>query len=1014
MLDITKHWEDPTTLHVNRETARAYYIPYHDAVSAKTRKRGKSPYFQTLNGQWKFQFHASVAQVHEAFYQKKFDVKEWDNLTVPSCWQVNGYDQLQYINYNYPISCDPPFVPNDNPAGLYVRDFEISSEWDTKERFVVFEGVNSCFYLWVNGQYVGYSQGSRIPAEFNLTEYLQPGLNRMALMVLKWCDGTYIEDQDMWRYSGIYRDVYLLARDKAHIRDVFHKQQFAAAGNQVTLVSEIETTGRLYVKAELKDASGRLVAAADGVIEDKGALKLEVEKPGMWSAENPVLYDLYLTAGDEVILSSVGFRTVDVHEGVFRINGKAVKLKGVNRHDSHPELGQTIPMEAMIEDIKLMKQYNINTIRTAHYPNDPRFLELCNEFGMYVIDEADLECHGIGQAGNFKDGCYQQFSADPTWKEAFIERAVRMVERDKNQASVIMWSLGNESGYHDNHIAMAEWIRSRDESRLVHYEGTAAQFGGHPNTQSLDVESKMYFTYDEVRKYIEDETNHKPLFLCEYSHAMGNSCGDLGDYWDLIYAYPQLMGGCIWEWTDHGIASKTAEGQSYYAYGGDFGDSPHDSNFCIDGLVSPDRKPHSGLIELKQIHAPIHVEAIDLSQGSFSVINRHDFVDLSHIGLHWKITSDGVTVQQGQIWQLEAQAGSEQRISLPYDFTALNGQAAELTLSFWNNKETTWASMGYEVAFAQFIIHETQSLARMQDEITTKPIAYRHVHADEHQGTLVMTGHGYRYEFNLDQGAFASITREGLEMLAKPLRFHIWRAPIDNDTYILGKWREEGYDRAKTKIYGTTWEQTENGVSLSVKYSIGASDRYPILHGEAIWNVQHNGVIQLQTRVNVRENFPYLPRFGLEWIMPSGNEEVEYYGYGPHESYLDKHRSARRGRYLTRVHDLFEDDYVMPQENGSRFGTEWAMVTNLLGMGMKFASSQPFSFNASHYTPEDLAAASHTYDLKPRQETVVQLDYKMSGVGSSSVGPQLLDAYQLVDKAFTFELWLKPIFKEDE
>ncbi|RAI98338.1 beta-galactosidase [Paenibacillus pabuli] len=1014
MLNITKHWEDLNVLHVNREEARAYYIPYHDEVTAKTRKRGRSPYFQTLNGQWKFQYHASVAQVHQAFYQEGHDVNHWDNLTVPSCWQVNGYDQLHYINYNYPISCDPPFVPDDNPAGLYVRDFEMPLEWEAKERYVVFEGVNSCFYLWVNGQYVGYSQGSRIPAEFNLTEYLRPGSNRMALMVLKWCDGTYIEDQDMWRYSGIYRDVYLLGRDKAHIRDVFHKQHFAATGNQVTLVSEIETTGRLNVKTELKDATGKLVAAAEGVIEGKGSLKLDVDHPLMWSAENPVLFDLYVTAGDEVLLSSVGFRTVDVHEGVFRINGKAVKLKGVNRHDSHPELGQTIPLEAMIEDIKLMKQYNVNTVRTAHYPNDPRFLELCNEFGMYVIDEADLECHGIGQAGNFKDGCHHQLSGDPAWKEAFLERAVRMVERDKNQASVIMWSLGNESGYHVNHIAMAEWIRSRDESRLVHYEGTAPQAGGHPNTESLDIESRMYFTYDEVRNYVEDNNNHKPLFLCEYSHAMGNSCGDLGDYWDLFYAHPQLMGGCIWEWTDHGIATKTAEGQSYYAYGGDFGDSPNDGNFCIDGLVTPDRKPHSSLIELKQIHAPIRVEAIDLSQGLFNVINRHDFVDLSPIGLHWKITSDGVTVQQGQIWQLEAEAGSEQRISLPYDFTALNGQAAELTLSFWNNQETTWASMGYEVAFAQFVIYEAQSLARIQEEITASSIAYRQIQAEEVLGALVMTGQGYRYVFSLDQGAFASITREGLEMLASPLRFHIWRAPIDNDTYILGKWREEGYDRAKTKIYGTTWEHTEDGVSLNVKFSIGASDRYPIVRGEANWSVRHNGVIQLQTQVNVRENFPYLPRFGLEWIMPAGNEEIEYYGYGPHESYLDKHRSARKGRYLTCLDDLFQDDYVMPQENGSRYGTEWAMVTNMLGMGMKFASSRPFSFNASHYTPEDLAAASHTYDLKPRQETVIQLDYKMSGVGSSSVGPQLLDAYRMDDKAFTFELWLKPIFKEDE
>ncbi|MDT3425855.1 beta-galactosidase [Paenibacillus forsythiae] len=551
--------------------------------------------------------------MEDGFYEA--DADGWDDLLVPSCWQTSGYDQLHYTNINYPIPCDPPFVPDDNPAGLYIRDFNLEGRLAEKETYLVFEGVNSCFYLWVNGSFAGYSQGSRMPAEFRVTPCLRPGSNRVAAMALKWCDGTYLEDQDAWRYSGIFRDVYLLGRDPVHIRDVGIRPELAADFGSALLHIDLKSTGSLNVAAELRDARNRSIVQGDIAVDGDGTLQIKVDAPVLWNAEQPYQYQLYIRAGEEVLRFPVGFRSVDIQGGVFRINGKAVKLKGVNRHDSHPVLGQTIPLSHMKQDLNQMKRHNINTIRMSHYPNDPRFLDLCDEYGFYVIDEADLECHGIGIAEDWADGAFHKLSADPQWRDTFLDRAVRLLERDKNHPSVVIWSLGNESGYDENHIAMAEWTKRRDPSRPVHYEGAAPRYNGHANTEYLDMESRMYATVDEIEAYANDESSRKPLFLCEYSHAMGNGHGDLHDYWKVIDRYPKLMGGCVWEWCDHGIAAKTEDGTAFYAYGGDFGDRPNDGNFCIDGLVSPDRRPHTGLLELKQIIAPVQFEAVDLMKG---------------------------------------------------------------------------------------------------------------------------------------------------------------------------------------------------------------------------------------------------------------------------------------------------------------------------------------------------------------------------------------------------------------
>lgn len=1001
LLSLQKYWEDLNVMQVNREKPRAYYIPYGNNESALDKKRGQSPFYQTLNGSYKFKYYKSVKNVEEGFYAEEADTTSWDDLIVPSCWQVNGYEKCHYTNVAYPFPCDPPYVPNENPAGAYIREFNISDKWQDKEKYVVFEGVNSCFYLWINGTFVGYSQGSRIPAEFNISPYVKNGRNKMAVLVLKWCDGSYLEDQDLWRFSGIFRDVYLIAREKVHIRDIFNRQKLSSDFKSAFLKCEIETTGSIEVCAELKNKEGSTVAEGKAVIDGKGAIELNIENPVLWHAENPYLYNLFVYSGEEVLCFGTGFREIKIEDSIFKINGKAVKLKGVNRHDSHPELGQTIPLNHMIEDLMVMKRHNVNTIRTSHYPNDPRFLDLCDKYGFYIVDEADLECHGVNRVGDF-----HLLTKNPAWEKAFLDRAERLVERDKNHACVVMWSMGNESGYGVNHIAMAKWTKQRDDSRLTHYEGAAAHYGGLTQTECLDVESRMYASTEWIEEYASKEENVKPLYLCEYCHAMGNGPGDLKDYWDVIYKYPKLMGGCVWEWNDHGIKTTNAEGEEYYAYGGDFGDKPNDGNFCLDGLVYPDRKAHTGLLELKKVIAPVKIEALDLKKGEIKVTNLYDFIDLSHMEICWRIEKDGQLVKQGTIHNLNAEPDKSEVLNLEYEIPEKSNGNYYLTLSCLQKWDTAWAEKGYEISFEQF------KLPVEKVGCNSTNLAYN-IHVVENEGFVTIEGFDFLYVFDLEAGGFKKISRNYVNMINEIPKFNIWRAPTDNDRNIKNKWMDQGYERAVTHVYDAEIiNRSEAFIEIAVNFSLGGYSKLPVLHGEAVWKVDVTGEITLNTKVKVRENALFMPRFGLQFTMPKGTEEVEYFGYGPHENYIDKRQSVKKGKYLTTVDKMFEN-YLFPQENGSRCGTEWAVISNLQGMGLKITSDSEFSFNAAHYTPEDLTGAAHPYELKKRQETVVNIDYKMSGVGSNSCGPELLPKYRLDEKEFEFRIKIAPVFKED-
>ncbi|MBR2568445.1 MAG: DUF4981 domain-containing protein [Paenibacillus sp.] len=1006
-MNLQPYWEQPTLLHEHREEPRASYIPYGDIEGARADKRSRSPWYQTLNGSWKFSYRPRAKDVTTEWVDESFDATSWDDLLVPSCWQVQGYDQLQYTNVNYPFPYDPPYVPDDNPAGLYVREFRIGEEWTGKDTHIMFEGVNACFYLWINGSYAGYSQGSRVPAEFNISPYVRQGSNKIAVMVLKWCDGSYLEDQDQWRYTGIFRDVYLLARDSAHIRDVFCRTQLDEKLQSAQLHIELDTTGSTTVALQLFNREGQKLLTEQAEMNGKETISLQIDSPTLWNAEHPYLYELVISSGEEVLRFKVGFRQVEIKDGVFYINGQDVKLKGVNRHDSHPELGQTIPLQHMIEDLKLMKRHNINTIRTSHYPNDPRFLDLCDEFGFYVIDEADLESHGdFSLHYGMKNS--KALPNLPEWKEAFLERQVRMVERDKNHASVIIWSLGNESFYGPNHIAMAEWTQQRDETRLVHYEGAAHDPDHMQDQSSLDMESRMYMSVADLEAYAQNGQNKKPMLLCEYSHAMGNGPGDLKDYWEVMYAYPKLMGGCVWEWVDHGIKTVTEDGKPFFAYGGDFGEKPHDGNFCIDGLVSPDRKPNIGLLELKEVYAPLTIEAVDAAQGKLKLTNRYDFSSLSKLTLRYRLQAEGTLLQQGELAAPTLAPHESTEFVVPINLPSIH-EAVDLELSCILNEELPWADAGYALAHVQFEVKP-----RTVERFTRPLLPTRAVHALEQGNTLVMEGFDFKHTFDLSLGTFVGMTKHGVHMLAAPAQFQVWRAPIDNDRNEKHAWQGQGLHRAVAKIYRAEWEQlSAKQVTIKVHYSLGGYSIRNILQGTAEWTVDSRGDITLKTNVEVKEGIDFLPRFGLQLTMPKGNEAVTYYGLGPHESYIDKKLSVKRDVYRTSV-DQMHVDYIMPQENGSRYSTEWAVVNNLLGMGLRFTAADSFSFNASHFTPEDLTKAGHNVELVRRDETIVHVDYKMSGVGSNSCGPRLMEKYQFNEKSFTFEVKIQPIFTEDE
>ncbi len=1018
-----KDWENPEVVGRNKEPGHCTLIPYGDVETALACEREASPFYRSLNGNWKFHLVRTPEERPRDFYKPGFDVSGWAEIPVPSNWEMHGYDKPIYLNIRYPHPTNPPFIAHDyNPVGSYRREFTVPNAWDGRQVFLHFDGVISAFYVWINGEMVGYSEGSMTPAEFNITQYLKPGTNAVAAEVYRWSDGSYLEDQDMWRTSGIYRNVYLFSTPPAHIRDFAVRATLDDQYKDGVLMirPKLATYGGgelkgWTVQAQLYDGDKKPVLSEPLKIEARAILResypqrdnvkfalLEAKVPDVaqWSAEIPNLYTLVLTLNDsagkvvEAESCRAGFRRVEIKDGRLFVNGRSIKLFGVNRHEHDPDGCRTVPVSRMIQDIKLLKSNNLNAVRTSHYPDDPQWYDLCDEYGIYLIDEANLETHGVGGL----------LSNIPAWHTSFVERAIRMVERDKNHASVIFWSLGNESGCGPNHAAMAAWIHDYDPTRPIHYEGAA----GNPDYPYVDMISRMYERIPGIiRLATNDDT--RPMVLCEYAHAMGNSVGNLKEYWDAIRSHERLIGGFIWDWVDQGLRKKSPDGKEFWAYGGDYGDNPNDGNFCCNGLVQPDRKPNPSLHEVKKVYQRIHVTPVEPSAGVFTVENEYDFRSLDFVDGSWELTCDGAVVQQGKLAKLAVAPRKMQRVEIPFRRPDPKpGAEYWLKVSFSLAEDAPWAERGHVVAWDQFVM-EFDAPAAPTVAVDRMP----QVTLREQGGTYKVGGESFAVTIGKGSGAIESLTFKGTELVSSPLIPNFWRPPIDNDNgngmpRRQGVWREAG---PKRKVTSVTAEQIKPQlVRVTAEATIPAGDNSTY---RTTYDVYGTGDVVVEASIRpAGDNLPELPRFGMQMAIPSRYATMTYLGRGPHENYWDRNTGAAVGLYSGSVEEMIHV-YVRPQENGNRTDVRWLTLTDNGGTGLLAVGMPLLSVSAWPFSMDDLEQAKHINELPRRDFITVNLDYKQMGVGGDdSWGARTHPEYMLPAKPYTYRFRLKPYSKD--
>jgi beta-galactosidase len=1117
-------WENPQVVGRNKEPGHVSLMPYADERSALVADRSASPWFRLLNGGWRFTWAPNPASAPHTFYEADFDDGAWDTIAVPSNWQLQGYDKPIYTNVQYPFPAnDLPRVPqDDNPVGSYRRDFTIPSDWEGRQVFMLFEGVDSAFYLWINGEQVGYSEDSRLPAEFNITPYAHPGENTLAVQVYRWSDGSYLEDQDFWRLSGIYRDVCLWAAPAIHVRDFWIRTDLNDSYRDAVLRARVKV--RNYggqdvadhvVEAMLFDAGGtpvfvepiaaRFDARAGGEVTLD--LKQTVPAPQKWSDEGPYLYTLLIILKDptgdvlEIESSRVGFRQVEVKEGQIHVNGMPILIKGVNRHEHDPDTGHTVTVESMIQDIRLMKQFNINAVRTCHYPDDPRWYDLCDQYGLYVLDEANIESHGV----------WDRLTKDPLWITPFMERGIRMVERDKNHPCVLAWSLGNESGYGPNHAAMAGWLHDYDPTRPVHY---------HPagDAPTVDMLAPMYPSVDQVIAMAQEEGEVRPIVMCEYAHSMGNSTGNLKEYWEAVERYPRLQGGFIWDWADQGIRQTTDEGQEWFAYGGDFGDEPNDGSFCINGLVSSDREPHPAMWEYKKVLEPVAVEPLDVTAGQVRITNKYRFSNLNDLSISWELSADGQVLQAGDLPGLDIHPRCSEMVTVPFNRPDVEaGTEYWLTLSFALAQDTLWAQAGHEVAWTQL---------QVPFEVPDKPgldvSEMPRLQLEDTEQEIVVRGSDFSLVLNKADGVITSLQYAGRELVREGPRLNLWRAPTDNDAStrseqrMATRWRAAGLDRLHHQVervevdlvspqvarihvqarsappadaaaqarasegrrqlaeaarrlgasldedalralcsrLGVDYDGLAGGseadkvpglvahldrvgripefLEATYRWARGAWEDVPQATREILlqlaslpveqllvpdyrggfecayaYTIYGSGDVVMETHLVPAGKLPPLPRVGLQMRLPGEYNTLRWYGRGPHETYADRKLGAQIGVYDGTV-DAQYVPYVTPQENGNKTDVRWAALTNEEGIGLLAAAMPLLNVSAHHFTTEDLTQATHTFELKRREDITVNLDYRQSGLGNASCGPGVLPQYVLEPQEMTYSVRLRP------
>ncbi|MDU8924244.1 glycoside hydrolase family 2 TIM barrel-domain containing protein [Pasteurellaceae bacterium LIM206] len=1005
---LPDYFQNPQILHVNTTPHHAYFIPHDSVESAVRNWRESSVYFQSLNGEWAFEYFAAYHDLPANFLYKPLP----DHIPVPSNWQNHGYDHHHYTNVNYPIPFDPPYVPQQNPCGLYQRHIEL--KLNPHKRYLLnFEGVDSCFFLYVNHRFAGYSQVSHCTSEFDITAFLRDGSNAIHVLVLKWCDGSYLEDQDKFRMSGIFRDVYLLERDEYYLQDFFIKTELAPDFKSAVLKIEVffcrdgKPAANRDIAWQLNDPKGNVLFSA---VTENG-LNISVNELMLWNPENPRLYTLIFRCGSEVICQKIGFRKIEIQQGVLLFNGQKIKFKGVNRHDSDPRTGYVINREQALRDLKLMKRHNFNAIRTAHYPNTPWFAELCDQYGFYLMAESDIESHGAnavyiphaeesillnvpksldGERARRKTiDAYCYFARDPAFRQAILDRTMANVQRDKNRTSVVVWSLGNESGFGENFEAAAQWVKSVDSSRLVHYENAIYQHSRHRNDLSnIDLHSEMYAGTESIDAYFADGSNRKPYLLCEYTHAMGNSCGDAEDYWQTFERYAGACGGFVWEWCNH--SPYRADGTM--GYGGDFGDTPNDGNFCADGLVTADRQPQSSLSELKNVNRPVRAR---LAGNRIELTNYLDFTSTEQaVAIRYQLSENGVPVEEAYFDDIKI--APHDTALLPVNLPDDNGSLWLAELSYYHKGGLPLIPQNHMLGFDQLVLFGKPMLP----QTLRTPRAGRLDVAEGRHFIQVLT-ENTRYLFDKQTGLLNEMVYRDESLLMRPMDFNIWRAPLDNDNLISRHWREAGFERAASRAYAVALEQSEKEVIIRVKCGLVAVSKARILTLNVAYHLYANDQLAIKIEAEKNAELPFLPRFGLRLCLPDEFSQTEYFGYGEQESYVDKHQGAKLGFYATNA-EKNHVDYLKPQENGSHYGCSFVKV-RCQNQQFFVTASQPFSFSISPFSQEELQSKAHHYELQSAGCTVLCVDYKMSGIGSNSCGPALKPQYRLNESRWACE-----------
>ena len=1009
---VPRYYENLSVLHENTMPARAYYIPASKRMDNLVEHREESDRMQLLNGTWKFQYFNSIYDIQDSFFEKNYDTENFDEIQVPSVWQMAGYDTHQYTNIRYPFPFDPPYVPQDIPCGAYVHNFEYSRDEKASKAFLNFEGVDSCFYVWINGSYIGYSQVSHMTSEFDVTDVLQDGTNTVAVLVMKWCDGSYLEDQDKFRMSGIFRDVYILKRPKQAISDYHIKTRIEDMLAKVEI--EMKFYSPLNVKISIEDRNGAVVAL--GSIAEEGTAVLEIASPELWNTENPYLYKLILETENEVIVDHIALRKIEIKDQVIYLNGQKIKFRGVNRHDSDPVTGFTINPEQITTDLTLMKQHNFNAIRSSHYPNAPFFYEMCDKYGFMVIDEADIEAHGPFMIYRKEDTDYNRFKRwnekiadDPVWEEAIVDRVKLMVERDKNRFCIVMWSMGNESAYGCNFEKALEWTKNYDPDRITQYE--SARYRNYDETydySNLDVYSRMYPALSEIQEYL-DKDGSKPFLLVEYCHSMGNGPGDFEDYFQMIQDNDKMCGGFVWEWCDHAIAHGTAEnGKTIYAYGGDHGEEIHDGNFCMDGLVYPDRTVHTGLLEYKNVYRPARVISYDKESGELVLHNYMDFDDLKdYVKISYELTQDGLVISKGKLPEVSVAPHSEGKINLKINVP--ESGKCYLKFIYHLKKELPLLDEDHILGFDEIEVSQKDAKCQLAEKWVEKTVTDSELQVSEDDTQIHIKGREFAYTIDRRTALFTEMKFAGREYLNHPMELNIWRAPTDNDMYIKSEWKKAHYDKAYTRAYTTEVVQGKHGVKITSHASVVAETVQKILDVTITWKIEAAGKIDADIAVTKDDEFPDLPRFGVRMFLDKKLSAARYFGMGPQESYCDKHQAASHGLYHANVDDLHED-YIRPQENGSHYDCEYVELNNSR-YGIVVSAENAFSFNASYYTQEELEKKTHNYELTESDSVVFCVDYALNGIGSNSCGPVVLDQYRFDDVLFRFQFTLIPYVK---